>query len=261
MKSYPRRIGQPLLISLVLHLSIAILLMFVTFNKVYNEREMSFLNVTFINLESPKTPIPRVAPLKSSERPMSLPNQQLAPTAELPKSRHSITGVSRDSSGLVANVTPTVRGVRLSGTKLPVSNQRVTHDKTSSSTSLSIGSSEFKANSEQLKSELSLGKTSGEVIQAQRTNPGRQRGIIPKNVQVMDTSTKMSGIDSLVSRSQVADADDVLEDITDKVVLGGEIPPLPKGEPGGIIVGRRNDIKGRLNLVRLNDPLHPSLYG
>jgi len=105
------------------------------------------------------------------------------------------------------------------------------------------------------------GSTQDGMGQGQDSKSGKQRGVFSQNIQVESTPAKMAGIGSLVSKSQVADADDVLNDITDNVVLGGEIPPLPKGEPGGIIVGRGNDIKGRLNLVRLNDPLHPSLYG
>jgi len=269
MKSYPRRIGRSLIISLALHLSIAIALMFVTFTEDYNKREMPFLSVSFIKLESPKAPISRVAPLKplaSSVSPSKLKSgdfsHQFLPTFASPKSRGNITGVSKSSSGLVANVTPTAQGARLSSINLPVANQVVARDKTSSLARLPTEPSAVESG--QLKSELAFGGTGaagGEVGQGQSSNTSKQRGVFSKGVQVESTSAKMSGIGSLVSKSQVANENDVLADITNNVVLGGEIPPLPKGEPGGIIVGRGNDIKGRLNLVRLNDPLHPSLYG
>ncbi|MBM3242644.1 hypothetical protein FJZ31_40810 [Candidatus Poribacteria bacterium] len=269
MKSYTQRIGRALLISLVLHLSIAIALMFVTFTKVDNKREMPFLSVSFIKLESQKTLIPRVAPLVPPVQPISPSklksgdfSHQFLPTVTSPKSRSNITGVSKSSSELVANVTPTSHGVRLGAADLPVTNQAVAQDKTSALAHLPTEPSAVE--SRQLKSELAFGETGAagsEVGQGQDSNINKQRGVFPKGVQVESTSAKMSGIGSLVSKSQVANEDDVLADITDNVVLGGEIPSLPKGEPGGIIVGRGNDIKGRLNLVRLNDPLHPSLYG
>lgn len=268
MRSYPRQIGRSMLVSLALHLSIDIVLMFVTFTRVHNEREMSFLNVSFIKLESQKSPVPRVAPLESPEQPVSLPNLQFSPTVASPKSRGNITGVSKPSSGLIANVTPTAHGVRLSATNLPVANQVIAQDKPSALAHLPIEPSATE--SEQLKCDLTFGAgTAGDGVgQGQYSNPigwgfnpSMQRGVFSKGVQVTSTSAKTPGIASLVSKSQVADADDVLADITENVVLGGEIPPLPKGEPGGIIVGRGKDIKGRLNLVRLNDPLHPSLYG
>jgi hypothetical protein len=262
MKSYPRRIGHSLIISLVLHLSIAIVLMFVTFTEDYNKREMPFLSVTFIKLESTKSPIPRAAPLQSPAQPVSLSNRQFSPTFASPKSRGNIIGVSKSSSGLVANVTPTAQGTRLSSTNLPVANQVVAQDKTSALEHLPTEPSVIESG--QLKSELAFGGTGaagGEVGQGQDSRHSKQRGVLSQNIQVESTPAKTPGIASLVSKSQVADENDVLADITNNVVLGGEIPPLPKGEPGGIIVGRGNDIKGRLNLVRLNDPLHPSLYG
>jgi hypothetical protein len=275
MKSYTRRIRRSLLISLALHLSIAIALMFVTFTKVDNKREIPFLSVSFIKLESQKTLIPRVAPLEPPVQlrrspnpenrdfgPISPSNRQFSPTFASPKSRGNITGVSKSSSGLVANVTPTAHGVRLGAADLPVTNQAVAQDKTSALGNLPVEPSVTEAG--QLKSNLAFSRTGaagGGVGQGQSSNTNKQRGVFPKGVQVESASAKTPGIASLVSKSQVADENDVLADITDNVVLGGEIPPLPKGEPGGIIVGRGNDIKGRLNLVRLNDPLHPSLYG
>ena len=261
MRSYPRRIGRSLLISLALHLSVATALMFVTFTKVDNRREMPFLNVSFIKLESPQSPIPRVAPLETPAQPVSLPDRQFSPTVTSPRTRSSITSVSKTSSGLVANATPTANGVRLNVTRLPVANQMIVQDKTSVLAHLPIEPSETESG--QLKSDIAFGagSTQDGMGQGQDSKSGKQRGVFSQNIQVESTPAKMSGIASLVSKSQVADENDVLNDITENVVLGGEIPPLPKGEPGGIIVGRGNDIKGRLNLVRLNDPLHPSLYG
>ena len=67
------------------------------------------------------------------------------------------------------------------------------------------------------------------------------------------------GLDSLVTSDGAANVNASLSDVTENVVLGNGIPPLPKGSPGAIIQGRGKEILGRLNLVRLDDPLHPNL--
>ena len=66
------------------------------------------------------------------------------------------------------------------------------------------------------------------------------------------------GLGSLVSGEGTANIEDTLSDVTEKVTLGGEVPELPPGTPGAIVVGRGRDIMGRLNLVRFEDPLHPT---
>lgn len=66
------------------------------------------------------------------------------------------------------------------------------------------------------------------------------------------------GLSSVVDAEGAANIDDALSDVIEKVVLGGGVPELPHGTPGAIVVGRGRDIKGRLNLARFEDPLHPS---
>ncbi len=67
-----------------------------------------------------------------------------------------------------------------------------------------------------------------------------------------------TGLGSLVGAEGASNIDDTLANVADKVTLGGEVPELPAGSPGAIIVGRGRDIMGRLNLARFEDPLHPS---
>ncbi len=67
-----------------------------------------------------------------------------------------------------------------------------------------------------------------------------------------------TGLGSLVGAEGASNIDDTLANVADKVTLGGEVPELPSGSPGAIIVGRGRDIMGRLNLARFEDPLHPS---
>lgn len=68
-----------------------------------------------------------------------------------------------------------------------------------------------------------------------------------------------AGLDTLVGGAGVANMNAALADVTENIVLGNNVPPLPKGTPGAIIQGRGKEILGRLNLVRLDDPLHPNL--
>ena len=68
-----------------------------------------------------------------------------------------------------------------------------------------------------------------------------------------------AGLDSLVKGAGTANVNASLSNVTENIVLGNGIPPLPKGSPGAVIQGRGKEILGRLNLVRLDDPLHPNL--
>ena len=66
-------------------------------------------------------------------------------------------------------------------------------------------------------------------------------------------------LNSLVEGAGAANINASLSDVTENMVLGNGVPLLPKGSPGAIIQGRGKEILGRLNLVRLDDPLHPNL--
>jgi hypothetical protein len=66
-------------------------------------------------------------------------------------------------------------------------------------------------------------------------------------------------LNALVEGAGVANINASLSDVTENMVLGNGVPQLPKGSPGAIIQGRGKEIIGRLNLVRLDDPLHPNL--
>lgn len=65
-------------------------------------------------------------------------------------------------------------------------------------------------------------------------------------------------LNSLVKGAGAANINASLSDVEQNMVLGNGVPELPKGSPGAIIQGRGTEIIGRLNLVRLDDPLHPN---
>ena len=76
---------------------------------------------------------------------------------------------------------------------------------------------------------------------------------------VSQTGTRgLAGIGSLVGAEGASNIDDTLANVTKQVTLGGGVPELPPSTPGAIVVGRGQDIMGRLNLARFEDPLHPS---
>ena len=66
-------------------------------------------------------------------------------------------------------------------------------------------------------------------------------------------------LSTLVEGAGAANINSSLSDVTENIVLGNGVPQLPKGSPGAIIQGRGTELIGRLNLVRLDDPLHPNL--
>lgn len=67
------------------------------------------------------------------------------------------------------------------------------------------------------------------------------------------------GLNSLVEGAGAANINASLSNVEKNMVLGNGVPQLPKGSPGAIIQGRGTEIIGSLNLVRLDDPLHPNL--
>lgn len=71
---------------------------------------------------------------------------------------------------------------------------------------------------------------------------------------VQQRGSKQEGL-SMVGKVGVADTDDVLANVTKDMMLdqtGFGVPELPKGEPGGIVVGRGKDIRGYLRFPRVD---------
>lgn len=89
---------------------------------------------------------------------------------------------------------------------------------------------------------------------------GTGRGVFGSGSGVVQGRSQGNGrLNSLVEGSGVTSINASLSDVTENMVLGNGVPELPKGSPGAVIQGRGTEIIGRLNLVRLDDPLHPNL--
>ena len=89
---------------------------------------------------------------------------------------------------------------------------------------------------------------------------GAGRGTFGSGSGLGQGRTQSNGsLNSLVAGAGAANISASLSDVEQNMVLGNGVPELPKGSPGAIIQGRGTEIIGRLNLVRLDDPLHPNL--
>ena len=84
---------------------------------------------------------------------------------------------------------------------------------------------------------------------------GSSRGISGETVQVRisDVFELPSGLTMVKEVGAVRDA---LDGVVDGVILGNpEVPPLPRGEPGGRVAGRGRDIRGVFRFTRLRHDL------
>ena len=88
-----------------------------------------------------------------------------------------------------------------------------------------------------------------------RRSGGDGRGISGGTVQVRITDV-FESLPGLTMVEEVGTVRDALEPVVDGVRLGNlEVPPLPRGEPGGRVVGRGRDIRGVLRFTRVRHSL------
>ncbi|MYG00677.1 DUF4159 domain-containing protein [Candidatus Poribacteria bacterium] len=79
------------------------------------------------------------------------------------------------------------------------------------------------------------------------------RGIAGSPVQVKVQIQRPPG---LAMVENVGVARDALGEVADSITLGNvEVPPLPKGEPGGRVIGKGRDIRGVLRFTRIRHTL------
>ncbi len=79
------------------------------------------------------------------------------------------------------------------------------------------------------------------------------RGIAGSPVQVNISVERPAGLAMVQSVGVVREA---LGEVTDTITLGNvEVPPLPKGEPGGRVIGKGRDIRGVLRFTRIRHNL------
>ena len=89
------------------------------------------------------------------------------------------------------------------------------------------------------------------VPSASSSNIGR--GIAGGIVQVKAGFQRPPG---LMMVKQVGAARDALRDVVDSITLGNaDVPPLPRGEPGGTVIGKGPDIQGVFRFARIRHTL------
>lgn len=86
------------------------------------------------------------------------------------------------------------------------------------------------------------------------SGPPVARGIAVGSPQVK--VAKIARPAGLAMVNQVGAARDALSDVVDSITIGNvEVPPLPRGEPGGRVVGKGKDIKGVFRFTRVRHSL------
>ena len=252
------------LISLVVHLCIATALSVMIINQV-TPRHVDTLDVTILKVEPVqlvrKTPLIVIPPVV----PTPTPNFQIEPQSASVQTRDFTTQPTRSTSVSVPKA---------------VAVDSATQPRTQSATteiSVQGGSQSFRDNDQPAQSfatavdlplesdaPLAAGLSgnsslsgSGSIGEGGGSGVGRGAFGLGGGVGQARTSDH-AGLGSLVGAEGATDIEDSLADVTEKVTLGGEIPELPSGSPGAIVVGRGRDIMARLNLARFEDPLHPS---
>jgi hypothetical protein len=96
---------------------------------------------------------------------------------------------------------------------------------------------------------------SAPVVAAPSAGPaaGIGRGVVGDMVQVRIAFDRPAG---LAMVEHVGAARDALGDIVENITLGNvEVPPLPRGEPGGRVIGRGRDIRGVFRFTRVRHTL------
>lgn len=256
MKS--RRIPLALTLSLMAHVCIAVAIAYVALT-VQNQTPRDTIDVSFFILTPPKaqpreliTPAPFVAPTP-------VPDLQVARQTE-PTTRRAA----------IARQTTTPLNTALPAAERPDAPKRGQVNVSSTpSVRPAIAPPLTTAADLAIESDapLAAGLRSGNALTAGLSNgdgdgedAGTGRGAFgTAGAMNQERGRGYAGLDTLVGGAGVANMNAALADVTENIVLGNNVPPLPKGTPGAIIQGRGKEILGRLNLVRLDDPLHPNL--
>lgn len=253
------------LVSLVAHLCLAIVFSIIIINQT-TPNDVDALEVTILEIKpvpalkrTPHIEMPPIAPTPT-------PHFQIESQSTAAQTRTLTTHTVRSSSVSVpktttADVPVSQPRTRPTHTQIPVqgaAQSSRTNDRPAQSLATAI---DLPLQSEAPLAAGTSGNSSlpgtGSIGQGNGSNVGRGGFGFGAGVNQARTRGRTS-LGSLVGAQGASNIDDTLSDVTEKVTLGGEVPELPPGTPGAIVVGRGRDIMGRLNLARFEDPLHPS---
>ena len=258
MKS--RRMSLVWMVSFLLHACFAVVIGYIAISskqlKVQDTIDLSFFTVT-----PPQAAKRDVVPKPEVVVPTPVPDLKVVPQTETTPRRTTIARAVRSSApaapvaSLTAGAPAAPRGQQI---KVPSTSPVLQHTEQSLSTAAVLPTTSDALPTAGLSSGgitdgLSAGVGDG-------LGSGTGRGSFGSGSGFEQGRTQGSGkLNALVEGAGAANINASLSDVTENMVLGNGVPQLPKGSPGAIIQGRGTEIIGRLNLVRLDDPLHPNL--
>ncbi len=248
-------------VSLVVHICVAVLVAYMAISVKY-QTQQDAIDVSFF----------KVTPPQAKPRVMMVPEPFVAPTPNLEvpvtqqveaASRRSVVARPAKSSLSAVPAAPAMAAGTTAPKRRAVNVPGAASLKTQDSQPLSTAADLRVASDTLAPAGLGTASTLNAGLgtsRAEGSGTGTGRGAFGAAGGVSQGYTKnQRGLNSLVEGAGVANIGAALSDVTENIVLGNGVQSLPKGTPGAIIQGRGKDILGRLNLVRLDDPLHPDL--
>lgn len=257
MKSH--RIRRAWIVSLAVHFCLAVIFTYITINPKYiNEHDA--IKISFLKV----TPIPVKERIPFVETPVVIPTP--TPDLRINTQVESITRRSPAVRAVQSTMQPATQSAPSGGTQFSpnhaqVANVPVSLQHRSTQAPLTTAADLPIEADSPLSAQLSSGGALTDGVgegSGSGLGEGRGRGSFGTQVGIGQGRQNRIGLNSLINSEGAADIDESLAGISDNMTLGNDIPSLPKGTPGAIIQGRGQDIVGRLNLVRLDDPLHPN---
>ena len=250
-------------ISLAVHLCLAIVFSFIAINQT-NIRDVDALNVGIYNVE----PVPAVKKLSlvkpPAVLPMTTPEFQINPQLASAQTRALTTQPANTTPVYAAKTVPMDPPVSL--TPAQSEHSEFAAQEVARIARVNRRPAQLPATAVNLPSQTNASLTAalsgaGSLSDGIGNEGGGSLGRGDLNTQDGADGKWMRdrvGLSSLIDAEGAANIEDTLSDVDEKVALGGGIPELPHGTPGAIVVGRGRNIRGRLNLARFEDPLHPS---
>ena len=255
MKS--RRMPLVWMISFVLHVCFAVVVGYMAISskqlKAQDTIDLSFFIVT------PPQAAKRDVIQKPAVITTPVPDLRVVPQTETTQRQTTVARATRSSStaaSLMASTSAAPRGQQI---KVPSASPVIQHTTQPLSTAANLPTASDGLPTAGLPSEGGITDGIGVGV-GDGLGSGTGRGTFGSGSGLGQGRTQSRGsLNSLVEGAGAANINASLSDVTKNMVLGNGVPQLPKGSPGAIIQGRGTQIIGRLNLVRLDDPLHPNL--
>jgi len=239
MRKAQKNTGQAFLVSLILHGAILLVLgAYIAYSQVPEAKE--WVASTFLKAqkevkpkERPKEIKPIVRPTVPTEQPIPIQDVQVAPRV----TTAAVVRAPRATAATVLefNAVPVRHDVQINPNvpRVKVMPNVVTYANIPTSSPQAM--------------------TFSAPVSSSVAAPTIGRGIVGTQVRVARGPMKPKGL-SMIKNITVADTG--LADVAKAVTLGKvAVAPLPKGEPGGRVIGRGKDIQGVFRLVRVHHDL------